>query len=1293
MSGSSTRTVSVLASFLLVGALGAVGTPPASASPAPGVPVAGADPAAHHHTLDDGSKVTWYDDGTATVTDPKGGQRPFVVPPVAGMSGYGTTYSPSIETIEARAAGQTYQVGSGAVGIGTMNTSIHLPEKVAKGAQARAKAAAATDAVGVPTNDALTSSFSSWLNAQGVNAVGAFVDAKRHLNALPGAGQIITNVSIGDVNDDTTVVRDGQRYLDIPSMPLIPTYTADDDGSLDPMGTTEGQDPALGEVLLDFSMMAPLPHDQQRPEALGEGATDLLGIAPGADYRLVVAEEATFEGINQAFIAAANQNPRPTVITASLGAGTDTNLGFPGRWIEDIPEIRETLRKIVASGIVVVVSSNDGTRLALPVSVGPDGGSTPTERTGKKSDQTDLDDIAPTTVPTKVTDTGVIAAGSTTVDDTLTSPDVRKGVWPTTRYNGAAAYASGFGSRIDLSAPGDNLPAFFHAERQGPQAVGLQLGGGTSASAPMIAAAAAVVLQAGKATGTGLTPKQVRQILTDTARPVATPMQADQELHVGPQIDVTRAFEKVLSRGFPIARTAARLSIAERQVIPSLQGMSFEEDTNPDAIDLAGPTDANGDKTGQNMVSPITFGMDLAGDTKGLTYQLVVGSRTFPTAAPSIRVLPKELFDAAGLSMTSGSPQRIDVRFQALDKVKGRTAVVAELSRTLTFLPSDGTYEQALPPTVPGKVALGKPVAVSYDLTGVRGVSNPRLVVSSVGHYTPSAGVDIFNEAWSTPLTETKGTVTVPASAFAPGGGGLYGVGLQTATLGGYLKIWGDFRAFRVGPGADQRPAPITFGPNVHAAAVRRGDARVPVSWDVRGVKGATGAAVEVMAPAPTLAGTLNTATNQNGTKRDDDGFNHASTVWRELAATNGTTVLDLDTLDLTTGLQYPVRVIATKHGRPIGQASATSFLQYDDGDRIDGAVEGFVVDGGKAYISADTFDGIGLVDSATVPYDLASGTRGTKINHSAPGSHLQLIKGIDAASGHALVLHRPLIGTEAEVRVIDPATDTVVKSTQVDSLPGLTVGQSYLDGGTVDRARGRGYIEVYDSLQGYSLLYTVDMATGDATGPLILNPNNRGRTFSNLAVDSSSGTVFATTVGTAAPCLTGRAGYWMVKVDVAAQTVSPATTMPLCTAAVAPDGKGDKLYVSVGAHQPYGGNFPLSSFLTMDQATITKGPEKTIDTRGPEWLTYDATHHVLVQTSLYEADHDTDNNPMSEVTLIDPDTGTVLSRKPMVNLVNSTIGASNFDFTARQGLYLDPTTRTGYVVDAWAGGLSRFTY
>ena len=79
-------------------------------------------------------------------------------------------------------------------------------------------------------------------------------------------------------------------------MPLIPTYTADSSGVLDPTGETCGDDPTLTEVGLDFSMMAPLPHDAQRPGHEGSGLTDLLGIAPGADYRLVLPVDARRQG-------------------------------------------------------------------------------------------------------------------------------------------------------------------------------------------------------------------------------------------------------------------------------------------------------------------------------------------------------------------------------------------------------------------------------------------------------------------------------------------------------------------------------------------------------------------------------------------------------------------------------------------------------------------------------------------------------------------------------------------------------------------------------------------------------------------------------------------------------------------------------------------------------------------------------------------------------------------------------------------------------------------------------------
>lgn len=383
--------------------------------------------------------LRWSDDGSGTLTRKDGTTRAFPVAAGKGRSAFGDPLTPSAEILRRRAdaaALTPYSVGAStgpgsAVGPRTMNSgAVPLPKDVLAavdgiGDRAAARTAApATAAKDLPANEGLTTSFQSYLNAGGVNAVGAFHDTATYLRALPGKGQIVTNVSLGDLTDQgmadagdeyvrlngpTTVLRDGKRYLDFPSLPLIPTYTSDNKGRLDPAGAIEGQDPNLAEVLLDFSMMAPLPHDRQRPEATGSGATDLLGIAPGAQYRLVIPEEPSAVGIAAALRAAAAQKPRPDVITASLGFGTDGSIGFPSRWLEDDPEIRDTLRSIVDSGIVVVVSSNDGTRLGLPVSVGPDGGSTPTDVTSNGSAQTSIDDVAPTTTPTLVRDTGVIA--------------------------------------------------------------------------------------------------------------------------------------------------------------------------------------------------------------------------------------------------------------------------------------------------------------------------------------------------------------------------------------------------------------------------------------------------------------------------------------------------------------------------------------------------------------------------------------------------------------------------------------------------------------------------------------------------------------------------------------------------------------------------------------------------------------------------------------------------------------------------------------------------------------------
>jgi hypothetical protein len=1153
----------------------------------------------------------------------------------------------------------------------------------------------ATAVVKTPADNAgVATSEQSYLNANGVNAMGAFADTDKLLHQLPGTGEIITNVSIGDLTDQAmadggdsyvqqtgpnSVIENGRRYLDFPSLPLIPAWVASNDGTLDATGSAEVGDPYLGEVLLDFSMMAPLPHAQQRAGALGSGATDLLGIAPGAQYRLVVPKEASAEGIAAAFLAAARQKPKPNVITASLGFGGDS-IGYAGRYLEDDPVLRAVITKIVASGIAVAISSNDGTRLGLPVSVGPDGGSTATDRAGRGDRITGVGTDLPTTAPSVLPDSGSVAVGATTTDDTLTAAGSATGSYPTTRYNGFAAYSSGFGSRIDIAAPGDNLPSLEHVCASvctSPQAVEVVLNGGTSASAPMVAATMADVLQAGRATGRSFTPAQLRDILTGTGRKITQTPQTDQALTMGTQLDVTAAVESVLAKKFTLPTTATRLSVAERQEVGSLGG-EFVEQTDPDAIDLAGPPDANGEPTGENAISPITFGLDLTGvNRKDLKFRLKAGSKVLPADGPSLRLTPQQL------GVSSGP---LKVTFEAY---RGAT-VVAAASRTLTFLAGDGTYAEALAPAAPGSVALGKPVTVSYDLTGVRNVDQPQLVVSSVGHWTPTAG-DLFEAQYTKTLTALKGTVTIPAAAFAKGGGGLYGLGIIQQTLLG-VPFYGQFRAIRIGAAASARPAAPTLGvPADNAVEAVKGDKPV-LAYDVRDVAGATGAVVEFSAPGPTLYGSLNTFTNANGSGRDDDGFNNPSLLFTKLPATHGTTKLDLAALKVPDALDYSIRVLATRGGKPIGQASPTAFLQYDESELVTaGSIQGFDVTGDTQTLATAIFDDAtyALDDTSLVP--VKDGALGTPYAESTDGTILDDLIGTDPGLKQTVTLARPMSGdTPPAVRVFDSGTGKLVHDIPFDH-----DGTLYETSAEVDAARHRLVATTFDPVLGLSQLWPVDLTTGTMGAPLTLTDANIAyRAFGDITVDPATGLVFVATTGTQGPCLSGRVSYAIVRVDLDAHTVSPSVPIAACAAGIAADGHGH-LHVLTGAAQPYGSNsFPDDDWKLLDETTLkpVAGPVD-LGGHGGAWPVYDAVNDVVLVAQLYGTTLATDNNAMSEVDVLDPATGAVRKRITTVNLMNSTEATTNFDFTTHRGLQIDPATRTAYVTGPYADQLERFTY
>jgi hypothetical protein len=352
--------------------------------------------------------------------------------------------------------------------VDTMNApGITVPQSTVQAARLTFSFARSAQAssMNIPANYATTSSTQSMLNAPSDDAMAAFDEIENAYHQLPGQGEIITNVSMGDLDDSsatssysnpcfgyvryygpTTEMIGGQRYLNLPSMPLIPTYTADSNGNLNGAGQVCGSDPYIAEIGLDFSMMAPLPHNLQRAGEQGSGLADLLGIAPGASYRLVVpgTSAPTTTDIDAAFLGAAMQQPRPNVITASLGWGFDGQ-GFPSRYLEDDPLSESLIAAIVHTyNIVVCISAGDGTRTYTNVAIGPSGGSVATNTAGPNTPLTNLNDVAFSTAPSQDLDSGAIDVGATTLDDIFAvqpqNPQFaalrNQHTYPETRYTG-----------------------------------------------------------------------------------------------------------------------------------------------------------------------------------------------------------------------------------------------------------------------------------------------------------------------------------------------------------------------------------------------------------------------------------------------------------------------------------------------------------------------------------------------------------------------------------------------------------------------------------------------------------------------------------------------------------------------------------------------------------------------------------------------------------------------------------------------------------------------------------------
>lgn len=713
-------------------------------------------------------------------------------------------------------------------------------------------------AAGLPPNYGYATDAQSYHDAASNNITGAMVQVAQRFHQQPGQGETITNLSLGTVDDSSTVVEHGQRYLEQQGFPRIPVYLSHQacapgpDSSQNCAVTLDGNavntkadEGDLGEVMLDFSVLAPPPRgdgrvvNPQPPGQLGE----LLGAAYGANYRLVNPLTNSTPDFFASWLGSAFlQTPKPSVITASIGNGLHDG-GFPDDFFESQRMIHDIVTTLVnGRDIFVAISSGDG-QSAKDAAGPPNGLSGPYELAPPGMTPPDLDGSVNdpnytylwTNEPRYIADSGALSAGGVTLNDIfnnsptnarISSRTRHEQATTETRWTGQQNFHSGNGPRVNVAAPADDVVFLNPVQDKekkpvSPIAVRPELIGGTSAACPEIAAAAAVVHQVSRLTGHELNPRQIRDMLTRTGHQVTPPAADRSGLGVGVRLDETAAVDQVLADAGQRGGTQLiRMTVAQRKAVPypSGYGRGFYSDTPQDAfahtarIDLGQGLSEDSSNTkeevtgsGDNLNAPITFALDVAspGQHAAFGWQLALGSRRVAVPSvdhdpslPYLRLLPQEIFTLLGAPLTAPQDRVVEVT----GSVAGQSIV-----ERVTFAgQKQATYGHARAPVFQPLVrphrpnlaasllaaALGSPrpaasvVSVGYDLRGLRGVDGGELLVSDIDRAVPRAFPDTDVAAHGTPikLPALVGTVDVPASAL--NGAGVYGLALRGTSHG-----------------------------------------------------------------------------------------------------------------------------------------------------------------------------------------------------------------------------------------------------------------------------------------------------------------------------------------------------------------------------------------------------------------------------------------------------------------------------------------------------------------------------
>jgi len=813
----------------------------------------------------------------------------------------------------------------------------------------------------------------------------------------------------------------------------------------------------------------------------------------------------------------------------------------------------------------------------------------------------------------------------------------------------------------------------------------------------MTAAAAAVLLQVGRLSGQNLKPTDVRKLLEETGKDPIVPEGADRPLHVGPQIDISAAVERLLARAPQPAPQIIRLGVTLRQNIGNL-GAQFVELVNTDNIPLDGPPTIAFTLTGQNTVSPMTFAPDIVGipEGPGIRYQFRVGDQVISNTRFT-RVLPEELLKAAHLPLASPMPRSLTVTYEVFNGVR----LLASISKKLTFGPNDGTYDEALAPVAPPLIRVGDGVMVHYDISNVRNLISPQLMVSSINHWSPVGG-PLFRPNYLTPLTLKSGSVLIPASAFSAGAG-MYGIGIAQRYLGPQMvPTVGEFVPVRVaGAGFDERPQAPTLsspgsavlsGPLVngsHELGIPRGAPQFDVHYDVSNVAGAANAIIEISAPGPTLYGTANMFTNHNGNQRDNNGVDSQSVQFLPQFGRSGIAHFNAETLGLQSSDYYNIRVLAANGARTIGQASPESTLHYRDAYTPGGlpVLDFDVHPESGGVVTTATFDGNGNPIAAfAYPYSASTQQYGPALAADTTGNSLFQTIGFDHTLNANVILFNQWFGTNQFVQAFDAQNGQLVNQATIDNNKFVALAAR------LDEKRDRVVLVGVEPTTFTNRLVVVTPSTMVLGNPIDVNANVPApRLYQLLALDESSGNVFFALNIFNDNCVVYPSGIGSYNFTTNALT--PFTTTQKCATGLVTDGQGSQVWITTGgAPFTFSNLIPTSSLLYFSQSGLAQNRAVRYEHRSALFPTYDPLHRFLLVAFVAAPDYLENNDSTGVIGLIDPITGQVLKTMSGFNFTGPLLGADPGQDSAR-GIQIDPSTRTGWTYGADQSEIQQFKY